>query len=121
METQKLSAIESPISAIISTENATIPGKVIFLSLQRAFVVVTEKLEMGRMVELLVRQDEVEPELIARVSGKVVRVTSEGVGIEFVQLDPATDGCMRNIIAYSKIGTENIFDDFIDVAARKRP
>jgi hypothetical protein len=84
---------------ILKSQDARIEGTIKNLSLRGAFINTPEKIEQGAQIEIKIILDDSPPAVSVILSGKVVRVAPEGIGIQFTGMYMDAYERLRDVIA----------------------
>lgn len=86
------------------------------ISMKGVFIETEEKIEEGRPCSVRISLTGASGIPPLDIKGKVARVTPEGVGVEFLEMDSESFKHLRNIVAYN-FGDADEVDDEIGRAA----
>jgi len=111
MTTRKFSRVNFNVSASIKTADRQIQGLVENLSMNGMFLVTGERLEAGEAVEIAIFLAGSVPEISVVFSGRVIRLTDDGLGLTFDRIDPESYTHLRNIIAYNIDESEKVLEE----------
>lgn len=117
MGTRKFSRVNFNVSASIKAADRQFQGSIENLSMNGLFLVTRERLEEGESVEITIFLTGSVPEISVNFSGKVTRVTDDGLGFTFDKIDLDSYTHLKNIIAYNIDDAEKVQEEihqFID-------
>ena len=111
MSTRKFSRVNFKVSASIKTADRQFQGLVENLSMNGMFLDTRERLETGQAVEIALSLTGSVPEIGVLFSGRVIRVTDDGLGFIFEKIDLDSYTHLKNIIAYNIDESEKVLEE----------
>lgn len=100
-EQRRFSRVDFHTRAEITKGTISIKGDVKNISLKGAFVASNEKLPTGQNVDILIELTGLKYPLKVSIKGRIVRTTSEGMGIDFDSMDLDTFTTLKEIVSYN--------------------
>jgi len=107
--------VEFHTRADLEIEGQVLTGTVEDLSLKGMFLKTEASfpsLKLGMEVKVTIRFSGTTSDLSIDVQGKVVRLTQEGLGIEFTDMEFDSFVYLRNVVAYNAGDEDAIMDEF---------
>lgn len=111
MSTRQFSRVPFRMAAIIRSEERQFQGNVENLSMRGMFLVTDERLPVGDTVEIAMVLSGTSPEVSIEFSGKVCRVSDDGLGFTFEKIDLDSYTHLKNIIAYNIDDAEKVMEE----------
>jgi PilZ domain len=111
MATRKFSRVTFNVNAIIEAAGRRFQGGVENLSMNGMFLVTSERLNIDDHVDITIVLEGSEPEISVGFSGRVCRVTDDGLGFNFEKIDIDSYTHLKNIIAYNIDDAEKVNDE----------
>jgi len=111
MGTRKFSRVQFHVSASIKTATRHFRGSVENLSMNGMLLVTAERLPVNEMVEITIALIGTSPEVSVSFSGRVSRITDQGLGFLFDKIDIDSYTHLKNIIAYNSDDSEKVMDE----------
>jgi hypothetical protein len=111
MSTRQFSRVNFHVGATIKTSERQFQGNVENLSMRGMLLVTEERLQVGEMVDITISLSGTSPELAISFSGKVCRVTDDGIGFNFEKIDLDSYTHLKNIIAYNIDDSEKVMEE----------
>ncbi|BCS52261.1 PilZ domain-containing protein [Geobacter sp. SVR] len=111
MTTRKFSRVPFNVKATIQTADRQFNGSVENLSMNGLFLATTEQLPVGQQVEITIALAGSSPEISIAFSGKVGRITDEGLAFTFEKIDLDSYTHLKNIIAYNMVDSEKVMEE----------
>lgn len=111
MATRKFSRVTFNVNATIKVAERKFQGGVENLSMNGMFLVTSELLPIGELVDITIILDGSDPEISVGFSGRVSRITDEGLGFNFEKIDLDSYTHLKNIIAYNIDDAEKVNDE----------
>jgi len=119
-EHRRFSRVDFHIVAAVRAGDRQLAGTVENLSLRGMFIATDQQLPIGEEAEISIAlNDQPEEELIIDVSGRVTRVTSNGIAFAFDKIDLDSYVHLKNIIALNMGDASKVDDEmtlFLDDA-----
>jgi hypothetical protein len=112
MEKRELTRVAFDIEAIIKYQEHTFSGKIDNLSLKGMFIQTLEKIKLNDTIEISIHLAGQTSDLEINLNGIVVRLTDEGIGVQFQKIDLDSFIHLRNIVAYNSGDEDKIMDEF---------
>ena len=107
--------VEFHTRAELEIEGQVLSGTVEDLSLKGMFLKTEasqQSIHIGQEVKVTIRFSGTTSNLSVDVQGKVVRLTQEGLGIEFTDMEFDSFVYLRNVVAYNAGDEDAIMDEF---------
>ena len=107
--------VEFHTRAELEIEGQVLTGTVEDLSLKGMFLKTEASppsIKIGQEVKVTIRFSGTTSDLSIDVQGKVVRLTQEGLGIEFTDMEFDSFVYLRNVVAYNAGDEDAIMDEF---------
>ena len=107
--------VEFHTRAELEIEGQVLSGTVEDLSLKGMFLKTEASqrfIQIGQKVKVTIRFSGTTSNLSIDVQGKVVRLTQEGLGIEFTDMEFDSFVYLRNVVAYNAGDEDVIMDEF---------
>jgi hypothetical protein len=111
MSTRKFSRVPFRVEAAVQTDDRLFHGKVENLSMNGIFVTTAERLPVGKTVDISITLTGSSPEISIAFSGRVGRITDEGIGFTFDRIDLDSYTHLKNIIAYNIDDSEKVMEE----------
>jgi hypothetical protein len=111
MGMRKFSRVRFNVIATIATGNRSFSGKVQDLSMNGMFLVTEERLPVDTKVEISLLLVGTDPGISVLFTGRVARVTDQGVGFHFDKIDLDSYTHLKNIIAYNMADAEKVMEE----------
>lgn len=111
MSTRKFSRVPFHVKATATVNGRSFHGKVSNLSMNGMFLETPERLPEGDVAELTIRLEGTDPEIAVVFTGRVTRITDDGIGFHFEKIDLDSYTHLRNIIAYNIADAEKVMDE----------
>jgi len=111
MATRKFSRVTFNVNASIIAAERKFQGGVENLSMNGMFLVTSERLPIGQLVDITIVLDGSSPEISVSFNGRVSRITDEGMGFNFEKIDLDSYTHLKNIIAYNIDDAEKVNDE----------
>ncbi len=118
-EKRKFSRVEFKKEAEILIDGNKFQGEIINLSLKGAYLKTAKQLQLGNPVEMVIHLAG-DSDFDIDLKGKVVRLTSDGVGIMFDRIDLDSFAHLRNIIAYNFGDDDAVMEEFFNYIENER-
>jgi PilZ domain len=119
MEKRALTRVAFDIDATITYQEHTFSGKVNNLSLKGMFILTTEKVKLQDTIQVIIHLAGETSELEINLTGTVVRITDEGIGVQFEKVDLDSFIHLRNIVAYNSGDEDKVMDEFFSFVNQK--
>ena len=119
MEKRELIRVPFQIEATILHQDQTFQGKVENLSLKGMFIQTNGSFQLQDMIQITIHLAGESSDLEIKVSGIVVRMTEQGIGIQFEKIDLDSFIHLRNIVAYNRGDEDKVMDEFCDFINHK--
>jgi hypothetical protein len=119
MEKRELTRVAFDIEATIDYQERSFSGKVDNLSLKGMFIVTTEKVKLHDPIQITIHLAGETSDLEIKLNGTVVRMTDEGIGIQFDKVDLDSFIHLRNIVAYNSGDEDKVMDEFFTFVNHK--
>jgi hypothetical protein len=74
-------------------------------------LVTGEQLSMGEPVEIIILLAGSEPEISVKLSGRVCRLTEDGIGFTFDKIELESYTHLKNIISYNTEDSEKVMEE----------
>lgn len=100
------------IYAAVTFEGATFEGRVDNISLHGVYITEVTDLPAGSPAEICITLNPMEPEVVIRVTGVVVRSGSEGTAFEFNRMDVDSFIHLRKLVSYAICDGDTIMGEF---------
>lgn len=113
IEKRKFSRVQFKKEVEIIVNGQKYQGEIENLSLKGAYVKSQQRLSIGNQVELLIHLTG-ETDFDIDLKGKVVRLTDDGAGVLFEQVDLDSFAHLRNIIAYNFGDDDAVMEEFFN-------
>jgi len=110
---RKFSRVEFKIVATVKHGQRQFVGAVSNLSLSGIFLVTDQCLPVGEVAAILIALDD-QPENSVEMTGKVARVTEEGIAFNFDKIDYDSFIHLKNIVALNSGDESKIQDEMVD-------
>lgn len=115
MEKRKFSRVPFHIEAEINANGSNFKGEVENLSLKGMLVHIHDHLlELGTPLTMIINLTGVNSNLSINLKGRVVRVSQEGIGIFFEEIDLDSFIHLKNIIDYNVADPEKVKEEFFE-------
>ena len=111
MNTRKFSRVRFRVNATVRTAERQFQGSVENLSMNGMFLVTGEQLSMGEAVEITIQLTGSEPEIAVNLSGRACRLTEDGIGFTFEQIELDSYTHLKNIISYNMKDSEKVMEE----------
>ena len=111
MATRKFSRVEFRIEASIKTADRLFTASAENLSINGMFIKTSEQMQMDEAVEITMILTGSNPEIPIYFTGKVCRITDEGIGFIFEKIDLDSYTHLKNIIAYNIDDSEKVMEE----------
>jgi len=99
MSTRKFSRVPFHVSATATVGGRSFQGKISNLSMNGLFLETPERLPEGEAADLVITLEGTEPEVSVSFTGRVCRITDDGIGFHFEKIDLDSYTHLRNIIS----------------------
>jgi hypothetical protein len=114
MEKRKSSRVPFSIQAEIDAQGLTFIGQVENLSLQGMFVFTEHRIELETPLSIRICLTGTQSNLAINLKGKVVRKTTDGVGVFFESVDLDSFIHLKNIMDYNSADPEKVMEEFLE-------
>jgi hypothetical protein len=111
MRTRKFSRVHFNVGATIRIADRQFQGAVENLSMTGMFLVTSEQLAEGDLVDITIVLSGILPEISVGFNGIVTRVTADGVGFTFDKMDLDSYMHLKNIIAYNIDDVDKVMEE----------
>ena len=111
MATRKFSRVEFRIEASIRTADRLFTASAENLSMNGMFIKTSEQMQMDEAVDIAMVLTGSEPQISIYFTGKVCRITDEGIGFIFEKIDLDSYTHLKNIIAYNIDDSEKVMEE----------
>lgn len=111
MATRKFSRVEFRIEASIKTADRLFTASAENLSMNGMFIKTSEQMQMDEAVDIAMVLTGSEPQISIYFTGKVCRITDEGIGFIFEKIDLDSYTHLKNIIAYNIDDSEKVMEE----------
>lgn len=111
MSTRKFSRVNFQVAATVKAAARQFHGEVDNLSMSGMFMVTGEQLQPGETVDISIILSGVTPEIHVRITGKVSRITENGIGFTFEKTDLDSYTHLRNIVCYNIDDADKITEE----------
>lgn len=111
MATRKFSRVEFRIEASIKTADRLFTASAENLSMNGMFIKTSEQMQMDEAVDITMALTGSEPPISIYFTGKVCRITDEGIGFIFEKIDLDSYTHLKNIIAYNIDDSEKVMEE----------
>ena len=116
MSTRKFSRVPFHVTATATVGGRSFQGKISNLSMNGLFLETAERMADDEVADLLITLEGSEPEIAVAFTGRVCRLTDDGIGFRFERIDLDSYTHLRNIIAYNIADAEKVMDEiFSDI------
>jgi hypothetical protein len=120
MEKRELTRVAFDIEAVVKCQEHTFSGKVDNLSLKGMFIRTAEKLNLHDTIQITIHLAGETSDLEINLNGTIVRITEQGIGIQFDKVDLDSFIHLRNIVAYNSGDEDRVMDEFFDFINHKK-
>ncbi|ABL01131.1 PilZ domain-containing protein [Pelobacter propionicus] len=111
MNTRKFSRVRFRVNATVRTAERQFQGSVENLSMNGMFLVTGEQIATGEAVEISIQLTGSEPEIEVNLSGRACRLTEDGIGFTFEQIELDSYTHLKNIISYNMKDSEKVMEE----------
>lgn len=111
MNTRKFSRVNFQVTTTVRTAAHQFFGEVDNLSMSGMFMVTGEHLLMGEPVTISIFLSGITPEIRVNISGKVCRITDNGIGFSFEKTDLDSYKHLKNIVTYNIDDAEKVLEE----------
>lgn len=111
MSTRKFSRVPFHVSASATVDGRSFQGTVSNLSMNGMFLETHERLPLDTLADLVITLEGSEPEIAVVFTGRVSRLTDDGIGFHFEKIDLDSYTHLRNIVAYNIADAEKVMDE----------
>ena len=111
MSTRKFSRVQFNVEATVRIADRKFQGAVENLSMAGMFLVTSERLAEGDMVDITIILSGNLPEITVDFNGIVTRITEDGVGFTFDKMDIDSYMHLKNIVAYNIDDAEKVMEE----------
>ncbi len=111
MNTRKFSRVRFRVNATVRTAERQFQGSVENLSMNGMFLVTGEQVATGEAVEISIQLTGSEPEIEVNLSGRACRLTEDGIGFTFEQIELDSYTHLKNIISYNMKDSEKVMEE----------
>ena len=111
MRTRKFSRVQFHVGATIRIADRQFQGAVENLSMTGMFLVTSEPLVEGDLVDITIALSGNIPEITVSFNGVVTRITELGVGFTFDKMDLDSYTHLKNIISYNSDDAEKVMEE----------
>ena len=111
MRTRKFSRVQFHVEATIRSAYRQFQGLVENLSMTGMFLVTSEQLAAGDLVDITIVLSGHLPEITVNFTGIVTRITENGIGFTFDKLDIDSYMHLKNIVAYNSDDAEKVMEE----------
>ena len=118
-EKRRFSRVPFSITAQIDGAERRFKADVSNLSLRGAFIHGGEAIPAGQALSLTLELIGDSSDLTVTVSGRVIRASADGIGIEFEHMDLDSFIHLRNIVAYNSGDADKIDREFRDFVKQR--
>jgi len=120
MEKRVFSRILFQAEAVVEYGGETIKGQVENLSLNGMFLKTHEKISQDEAVEIKIFLSGASSDLSINLRGAVVRLDSDGVAIQFKEMDLDSFVHLKNILTYNRGDESEVMEEFYRFLERKK-
>lgn len=113
-EKRRFTRVNFKTTAEIVKGSILISGEVKDISMKGAFVISKEKLPVNQRVEISIFLSGPEPPLKVTITGRVIRITPEGMAIDFEGMDIDSFNTLRKIVAYNLGDEERVRKEVLE-------
>ena len=111
MKTRKFSRVQFHVGATIRIADRQFQGAVENLSMTGMFLVTSEPLVEGDLVDITIALSGNIPEITVNFNGVVTRITEVGAGFTFDKMDLDSYTHLKNIITYNSDDAEKVMEE----------
>lgn len=111
MSTRQFSRVSFHVDATIKAAERQFQGRVENLSMHGMFLVTAECLPLDAMVNITIVLSGSSPEVAMTFTGKVCRVSENGLGFSFEKFDLNSYTHLKNIIAYNLDDADKVMEE----------
>jgi DNA-directed RNA polymerase subunit E'/Rpb7 len=105
---------EFHFKTVLSYGNVKVEGEVENLSVKGMFVKTGQKINTGITLSIVLDLSGKSSKLILNLTGEVARQDSDGVAVEFTEIDTDSFIHLRNVVTHSFLNEEKIAKEFDD-------
>ena len=113
MEKRRFSRVPFKIQAYIEAEGLQFTGEVENISLKGMFVITEHIMELGAPLSVRINLTGSQSNLIIDLKGKVVRKTTDGIGVFFESMELDSFIHLKNIVDYNSADPEKIIEEYV--------
>ncbi len=111
MTMRKFSRVAFQVLATVSAGSRSFQGKVNDLSMNGVYLVTTERLSMGELVDITISLEGTDPEISVSFAGRLTRIQEDGMGFHFEKIDLDSYTHLKNIIAYNIADPDKVMEE----------
>lgn len=111
MSTRKFSRVHFNVEASVKAADRQFQASVENLSMTGMFLVTSERLPVGELVDITMELSGVSPEIAVNFIGKVSRIVENGLGIVLEKIDLDSYVHLKNIVAYNIDDAEKVREE----------
>ncbi|HBF36907.1 MAG TPA: PilZ domain-containing protein [Firmicutes bacterium] len=119
MEKRELIRVPFQIDATILHQDQTYQGKIDNLSLKGMFIQTDGHFKLRDMIQITVHLAGESSDLGIKLSGIIVRINEQGIGVQFEKVDLDSFIHLRNIVAYNSGDEDKVMDEFCNFINHK--
>jgi len=111
MSMRKFSRVPFHVVATIAAGSRSFQGAVTNLSMNGMFMETAERLAEGETVDIVITLSGTDPEVRVGFSGRVSRLTENGIAFHFEKVDLDSYTHLKNIIAYNMADPDKVMEE----------
>jgi len=111
MTMRKFSRVAFQVLATVSAGSRSFQGKVNDLSMNGVYLVTTERLSMGELVDITISLEGTDPEISVSFAGRLTRIQEDGHAFTFEKIDFDSYTHLKNIIAYNIADPDKVMEE----------